>query len=47
MMATADLKQCECIVRPAKSLQEAHDLWWPLMQELGWVRLSNCFHSCY
>ncbi|KAF2116101.1 acyl-CoA N-acyltransferase [Lophiotrema nucula] len=26
------------IVRPAKSLKEATDLWWPLMSELGWNR---------
>jgi hypothetical protein len=24
-------------VRPAKDFDEAHTLWWPLMQELGWV----------
>lgn len=26
------------IVRPAKDLDEVLELYWPLMQELGWVR---------
>jgi hypothetical protein len=39
-------------IRHAKNLEEAKALWWPLMQELGWVRtisfsvvllLSNLF----
>ncbi|KAF2729218.1 hypothetical protein EJ04DRAFT_580790 [Polyplosphaeria fusca] len=28
----------DVIIRPAKSLQEVSDLWWPLMVELGWNR---------
>ncbi|KAF2434622.1 hypothetical protein EJ08DRAFT_606066 [Tothia fuscella] len=31
----------ECIIRPASSLQEAHDVSWPLMQSLGWNRASD------
>lgn len=27
----------ECIVRSARDIDEARELWWPLMQELGWV----------
>ncbi|OCK81182.1 hypothetical protein K432DRAFT_326797 [Lepidopterella palustris CBS 459.81] len=29
------------VVRPAKSVKEARDLWWPLMQKLGWNRDYN------
>jgi hypothetical protein len=25
------------VVRPAKDLEEAKELWWPLMLDLGWV----------
>ncbi|PVI04143.1 hypothetical protein DM02DRAFT_726055 [Periconia macrospinosa] len=28
----------ELIVRPANNLQEASDLWWPLIRDLGWNR---------
>ncbi|TID14518.1 hypothetical protein E6O75_ATG08664 [Venturia nashicola] len=28
----------DCIIRPATSLEEATDIWWPLMQILGWNR---------
>lgn len=41
MMATNSSQRGECIVRPAKSLEEAHDLWWPLVQELKWDCASN------
>jgi len=34
-------------IRPAKSLQEAHDTWWPFMQSLGWVRQFNRCLSLY
>jgi hypothetical protein len=34
------------VVRPAKDLEEAKELWWPLMLELGWVRPSILLHSC-
>jgi hypothetical protein len=27
-------------IRPAKTLEEAKELWWPLMQQLDWVRCS-------
>lgn len=30
----------DVVVRPAKDLKEARDLWWPLMTTLGWVNLS-------
>jgi hypothetical protein len=29
------------VVRPAKDLEEAKELWWPLMLDLGWVRPSS------
>jgi hypothetical protein len=27
-----------CVIRPALSLKEAENVFWPLMQSLGWVR---------
>jgi GNAT superfamily N-acetyltransferase len=36
-------QSAECIVRPARGLDEAHDVWWPLMLVLGWNRSpSDC-----
>jgi hypothetical protein len=29
----------DVVIRPAKNLKEARDLWWPLMTTLGWVNL--------
>ncbi|KIW02404.1 uncharacterized protein PV09_06224 [Verruconis gallopava] len=37
-MATDDR---ECIVRPAKNIDEAARLWWPFMQVLGWNRAEK------
>lgn len=35
----------DVVVRPAKDLKEARDLWWPLMTTLGWVNIF-LFLSC-
>jgi GNAT superfamily N-acetyltransferase len=37
------MSQSTCIVRPASSLEEAHHLYWPLIQNLGWsVAPEDC-----
>ncbi|OCL14576.1 hypothetical protein AOQ84DRAFT_404495 [Glonium stellatum] len=37
----AQIQTKDFIIRPAESLVEVHDLWWPLMQSLGWNRDEN------
>ena len=37
----AAIQTQDFFIRPAESLEEVHDLWWPLMQSLEWVRDSS------
>lgn len=36
-----------CIIRPANDMNEAKNLWWPLMQELGWNRAEQDMATHY
>ncbi|KAF2465609.1 uncharacterized protein BDR25DRAFT_346126 [Lindgomyces ingoldianus] len=38
MSATPMVEDADFMVRPAVSVQEAREVWWPLMKELGWNR---------
>lgn len=37
----AAIQTQDFFIRPAESMEEVHDLWWPLMQSLEWNRDEN------